>query len=135
MAGSGRPPGPGRGIRTPTGNGAGYGGPAKGGEAAGMARINPRAHTSEAIANKAARAEKLIERLETLAESAAREADQIQAALGALKHLAPDANTTHRDDLAKLSDAELDAEIARREGALSAVAQGEGSTVDPPVAH
>jgi ABC-type transporter Mla subunit MlaD len=100
-----------------------------------MARIDPRARTSEAIANKAARAERLIERLETLAESAAREADQIQAALGALKHLAPDANTTHRDDISRLSDAELDAEIARREGELSALAEGAGPPDDPPVAH
>lgn len=72
------------------GKGAGYGG--DGGPAKGAARLVPGARTRETIAAKAERANRLIERLEELAFTAQRESDQIAAAQGALKHLAPSAD-------------------------------------------
>ncbi len=73
------------------GNGAGYGGPAKGGKTNSQARKpgpgRPRKDVAAVIAAaKAERLEHLKDHLVTLALTAEREADQITATLGYLKH-------------------------------------------------
>ena len=72
----------------PTGRGAGYGGPARGEGNRGTPGIGrPKADVAAVIrASKAERIEKLKEHLIGLALTAEREADQITATLGYLKH-------------------------------------------------
>jgi hypothetical protein len=72
----------------PTGKGAGYGGPARGEGNRGAPGIGrPRADVAPVIAMaKAERIERLKEHLIGLALTAEREADQITATLGYLKH-------------------------------------------------
>jgi hypothetical protein len=77
----------------PRGNGAGYGGPAKGAGNHGAGPGRPVADVAAVIAaTKEARLEALKSHLITLALTAAREETQVTATLGYLKHEAPPAS-------------------------------------------
>lgn len=132
---TGRPPGPGRGHRRKIGNGAGWGGPARGAGSSseslpliGRERELP---TVEAQMTGRQRAEQRAEELRELLYGIATDVEQpgmvrVSAADKLLdrlegKPVATNVNIT-RNDFSSMSDAELASELARMEREASEVA-------------
>lgn len=126
-----------RSSTTRVGNGEGWGGPANG---ASTSRFQPGesggGHLPENRAKAASRAEEMRDVLYGIATNKKAHAMvRVNAAdklLDRIEGKAPQTNINRNtNDLSSLSDAELDAELARREGTPPGAAAGTGPAGDP----